>query len=277
LFTTMLSANTHIPSQGNYKWRNDDGNLENATDRNAENNNSDIGKNMNIRLRVEIYSELDPQTFPSLDLYYSRIGIEEWMPITNDPYGQFQLSLSSYFDEADTINDILTNSGGYPHDGGFTIESTTAKSFYFYGEKSYEFEYCFKATSYAHYDSTYEFTVRDTDTSYTFSYSLNPELTIIFPLSLDLQNITIGNNQTECYDASQTITVAGGGTDFTVQSGGDATLIAGQNIFLMDGTMIHAGSNMTAHITSNGIYCGSEDPVILSIQEEEKPKGNIEN
>jgi hypothetical protein len=80
------------------------------------------------------------------------------------------------------------------------------------------------------------------------------------PATLTLQNITVANGQSPCYDATQTITTAGGSTTFIVQSGGDATLIAGQNILMMPGTTLQSGSSVIAKITTNGNYCAQEPP-----------------
>ncbi len=72
-----------------------------------------------------------------------------------------------------------------------------------------------------------------------------------------LQNITISNDQTGCYDAIQTITVAGGNTTFTVLDGGSATMIAGVSICYLPGTLAEAGGSMLGYITQDGQYCGS--------------------
>jgi hypothetical protein len=77
------------------------------------------------------------------------------------------------------------------------------------------------------------------------------------PQNRTLQNITVANGQSVCYDATQTIAVAGSGTTFIVQSGGDATLIAGQNILFLPGSLLQSGSHVLATITTNGNYCSS--------------------
>jgi hypothetical protein len=75
------------------------------------------------------------------------------------------------------------------------------------------------------------------------------------PPNLLLQNITVGSGQSECYDATLTITLAGGGTYYTVQNGGNVTLIAGHNILMMPGTTLQSGSSVMAKITTTGTYC----------------------
>jgi hypothetical protein len=92
----------------------------------------------------------------------------------------------------------------------------------------------------------------------THTFYINGGTTV--PATLALQNITVINGQTVCYDATQTITTAGGGTTFMVQSGGEATLIAGQNILMLPGTSLLSGSSVMAKITTIGAYCSSEPP-----------------
>jgi trimeric autotransporter adhesin len=72
------------------------------------------------------------------------------------------------------------------------------------------------------------------------------------------ENITvtgeIGGNTNMCYNAFNTITVAGGGTSFMVLSGSSATFIAWQKIIFLPGTTVHPGAYMHAYI-SPGTYC----------------------
>jgi len=174
IITTIASANGDI-SQDNYRWRNDDGSIENATARADENVNCLTEKETNIRLRVEVRDNAVPNyEFIDIGLYYSTDSTI-WTQITNDANNHFQLSLSSYYDESDTINDLLTNPIGRPHGGGFTIESTVSKSITLYEDTSYEFEYCIKATSNADVDTTYMFALMG---SQSLVYFLRDYLTL---------------------------------------------------------------------------------------------------
>ncbi|MCX6304792.1 MAG: T9SS type A sorting domain-containing protein [Bacteroidetes bacterium] len=65
---------------------------------------------------------------------------------------------------------------------------------------------------------------------------------------------TIGETVSNCYNASNMITVAGGGTTFEVQSGGSATFIAWQKISFLPGTIVQNGGYMHGYI-SPGTYC----------------------
>jgi hypothetical protein len=60
-----------------------------------------------------------------------------------------------------------------------------------------------------------------------------------------------------CFDASNTVTVAGEGATFTVQAGGSATMIAGVEISYLDGTTVQAGGYMHGYITLSNLYCGA--------------------
>jgi hypothetical protein len=75
------------------------------------------------------------------------------------------------------------------------------------------------------------------------------------PDSLFVQDAVVSTGQSECYNAIHTIILAGDGTVFNVQNGGNATLISGHNILMMPGTTLQAGSYVLAKITTNGIYC----------------------
>jgi phosphotransferase system IIA component len=61
-----------------------------------------------------------------------------------------------------------------------------------------------------------------------------------------------------CYDAVETLIIAGDGKDFLVEAGGHADLIAGQNIILKAGTTIKPGASLHAWITADGRYCNDK-------------------
>jgi hypothetical protein len=86
---------------------------------------------------------------------------------------------------------------------------------------------------------------------------------VVISPTLSLQNLTVGNGVTYCYNATQIITVAGGATTFTVQNGGSATLIAGQKISFLPGTTVLSGGYMHGYITTNGQFCYGNLPSML--------------
>lgn len=71
-----------------------------------------------------------------------------------------------------------------------------------------------------------------------------------------------------CFDASNTITVAGGGTTFTVNSGASAIMIAGMKILYLEGTTVQSGGYMHGYITSVNAYCGSLPPAMVAVAAE---------
>ena len=71
--------------------------------------------------------------------------------------------------------------------------------------------------------------------------------------TISLEDITIIGS--DCFDATQTITVAGNGHTFTVPEGGYATMIAGQRILYLPGTSVISGGYMYGYITQDGHYC----------------------
>jgi len=88
-----------------------------------------------------------------------------------------------------------------------------------------------------------------------FSARCVKDATQSIPDNQILQNITTSNGQTTCYNATQTITVAGGATTFNVQYGGSVTMIAGESISYLPGTTVQSGGNMWGYIAPNGPYC----------------------
>jgi len=78
----------------------------------------------------------------------------------------------------------------------------------------------------------------------------------VTPTNTSVTNVVISPSQSVCYDAVQTIWVAGGGTYFIVLNGGSATMIAGQNILYYPGTTVSAGGYMHGYIAPSGPWCG---------------------
>ncbi len=78
-----------------------------------------------------------------------------------------------------------------------------------------------------------------------------PITVVTVPVTLDVTGTV---STTVCYNATQTITVAGIST-FEVLVGGTVTMIAGTNILYMPGTLIHSGASMHGYIAPGGPYC----------------------
>jgi hypothetical protein len=82
------------------------------------------------------------------------------------------------------------------------------------------------------------------------------------PEQLDLTDTIVGDGQTACFSATQTINVAGNETFFTVLTGGSVTLIAGEVIHFQPGTSVDSGGYLDGHITTTGSYCGVKEPAM---------------
>jgi len=66
---------------------------------------------------------------------------------------------------------------------------------------------------------------------------------------LSVSNINVLNGQNNCYNAGQTITIAGSSTTFTVQNGGSVTMMAGHSIDYLPGTRVYPGGYLHGYIT----------------------------
>ncbi len=80
------------------------------------------------------------------------------------------------------------------------------------------------------------------------------------PANTAVTNQTVQNGQANCYNATQTITVAGSGTSFLVNTGGSATFIAGQKITFNPGVLVLNGGCLHGSITTSGSYCAATPP-----------------
>ncbi|MFZ4520577.1 MAG: T9SS type A sorting domain-containing protein [Bacteroidales bacterium] len=80
---------------------------------------------------------------------------------------------------------------------------------------------------------------------------------------------------TVCYNATTTITVAGGVTTFIVTaSNGNATFIAGSNILFEPGTHVESGAYMHAYISNT--YClNPASPITAAVTGQDEPQMNL--
>ena len=95
-------------------------------------------------------------------------------------------------------------------------------------------------------------------------------MVVTVPTTRTLQNITIHDQQSVCYDAQGTITVAGRRTTFVVEPGGVVNMIAAIKIDLQDGTTVMAGGYLRARISTE--YCGYVAPPLPAVV-----AGEVEN
>ncbi len=83
------------------------------------------------------------------------------------------------------------------------------------------------------------------------SFTIYPQV----PAIISVPDEYIGAGETNCYDASQTITIGGGTIGFKVQSGGYATMIAGQNIVFLPTSQVDSSGYLHGYITTTDEYC----------------------
>jgi len=83
--------------------------------------------------------------------------------------------------------------------------------------------------------------------------------------NLVVQNMEISNGMNSCFDALNTITVAGNGSFFHVTGGSYVTFIAGMNILFMPGTHIYNGGMMHGYIAPTGPFCGTMAPSFINV------------
>jgi len=87
-----------------------------------------------------------------------------------------------------------------------------------------------------------------------------------------LTNTTINGDESHCYDATETITVAGGGIPVDFLSGSFVDLIAGQSISFLPGFHAYNGSEMHAYITTGGEYCNTLPSPVIAMPAVEKSR-----
>ncbi len=85
-----------------------------------------------------------------------------------------------------------------------------------------------------------------------------------------VQNVTVASGQSVCYDATNTITVAGDDTYFIVEPTGSAIFAAGMKISFLPHTWIQPEGYMHAYIDSSGLYCNliKQSDGVVSVVEE---------
>jgi hypothetical protein len=96
----------------------------------------------------------------------------------------------------------------------------------------------------------------------TAGYYINGFAGYVIPTDLNLNNMVIVNGQDTCFNALQTINVAGNGTTFTVQGGGSATLIAGQKIRFLSGAKVQLNGYLHGYISQFGETCNPQYSVL---------------
>lgn len=102
----------------------------------------------------------------------------------------------------------------------------------------------------------------------TEDYTIN--IIAAVPANTVVQNLIIPNGSDTCFNATQTITVAGNGTSFTVQPNGSAVMVAGQKIRFLPSTKVYPSGYMRGYISQEGTYCQPvKETVMIAAEENE--------
>jgi hypothetical protein len=129
-------------------------------------------------------------------------------------------------------------------------------------DSSSEYYICFEG------NAKYGYGVCIDDVSITGTPKIQPNIAII--------NETVSNGETPCFNAYDTITVAGDGAQVEFLDGSSVELIAGQTILLLPGFRAYEGSIMHASITTNGTFCdGATGTIVQNSQTEKSGNANI--
>lgn len=104
------------------------------------------------------------------------------------------------------------------------------------------------------------YATNEAGTAYGADIPFNTLSTI--PEFTTLQNITVTNYT--CFEANNTITVAGEGTYFIVSATGNAVFIAGEKISFMPGTTVMSGGYILGTIRPNGPWCDAKSALVQS-------------
>jgi hypothetical protein len=110
-------------------------------------------------------------------------------------------------------------------------------------------------------DSTFYIAMKAYDISGNESnYSLPVSVFVTPPPSvLAITNDTIFSGSSNCYNATDSIIVAGNGATFIVKNGGSANLIAAKNIAILPGAKVLSGGYIHGYITGEEQFCNLLD------------------
>lgn len=86
------------------------------------------------------------------------------------------------------------------------------------------------------------------------------------PEALEVSNTVISDGEILCFNALETVIVAGDGKHFIVEPGGHADIIAGNNILLKHGTSVELGGTLRAYISD--VFCDQPGSMLASPKEE---------
>lgn len=237
LIYTNISYATPSSYQGNWRWRNDDGDVYSATWKDSMNTPVVITDNKNIRLRIDNLYRLNDSGNISLR-YTQWPGVTPWIEINNIDTGKFFISSSKYL--VDTMssfyNQLLPLDSGYSYIKSITLDSTT--NYYLTASKGskYELEYSLKSTSNIKHGPAYFFALFINNSSIGLINGCEYPTLLTSPANWILQfsritkrlfNVTFidANNGWVIGDNGTILKTTNGGTEWTKQISGTVNLL----------------------------------------------------
>ncbi|MBN1927046.1 MAG: T9SS type A sorting domain-containing protein, partial [Prolixibacteraceae bacterium] len=95
--------------------------------------------------------------------------------------------------------------------------------------------------------------------------------------NVQISDLVVSDGESECFNAFDTVFVAGDGTDVIFENGSTVNIIAGGSIFLLPGFHAQSGSYVYAWITTDGSFCDAlpeSASTVLAVKESE-PEGTM--
>ncbi len=86
------------------------------------------------------------------------------------------------------------------------------------------------------------------------------------PLVLEIPETIITEGQSLCFNATQTVIVAGNAKQFIVEPNGIAEIIAGLNILMKEGTTVESGGSLHAYISTT--WCSQPENLLAATEAE---------
>lgn len=97
------------------------------------------------------------------------------------------------------------------------------------------------------------------------SLGLQQVYVVVLPV-LEIPETTVYSGEVLCYNATETVIVAGNGNHFIVEPNGFAEIIAGHNILMREGTSVESGGSLHAYISTT--WCNNQTSLLAANDEE---------
>ena len=108
----------------------------------------------------------------------------------------------------------------------------------------------------------------------TLNFGLQQPWSYAVPPTYEIPDMTVVDGEILCFNATETIIVAGDGKQFTIQPGGHADIIAGQNIIMSYGTSVEHGGSLHAWISD--VFCDQPESLLASFEVHIQPEPAFE-